>query len=204
MEAPAKPDELCGCARQVVGTIRCLECRPDRLQCPECAVKAHQFLPFHVTQRWQHGHFMNVPLADLGLTYYLGHDGIWCPAATGSSLPVDAQLIKVAHINGFHAVRIGFCRCRHAPSHVAQLLGARLFPGSISKPRSAYTIALLTYFHTLTWEANMPLYDYAKALCRFTDGTSPHDVKVSPFGSARQHCDLGYTYSRSLVTIIFG
>ncbi|KDQ18593.1 hypothetical protein BOTBODRAFT_103670, partial [Botryobasidium botryosum FD-172 SS1] len=65
-----------------------------------------------------------------------------------------------------------------AAPHATQLLRMRMFPGTLSKPRTAYTISLLVTFHTLTRESNLNTYDYAKALARFTDQYSPYDIKT--------------------------
>lgn len=185
MEASAEDGKLCSCSRDVATTIRCLECHPDRLQCAECALKSHTSLPLHRTERWQDNQFVTAPLIDFGLMYHLSHDGARCPSWKDGDKNPDGHVIQVAHVNGFHAVRIGFCRCFGAPSHATQLLRARMFPGSLSKPRTAYTISLLVTFHTLTWESNLNTYDYAKALARFTDQYSPYDIKVGLFCQLR-------------------
>ncbi|KDQ06493.1 hypothetical protein BOTBODRAFT_90682, partial [Botryobasidium botryosum FD-172 SS1] len=178
MEASAEHGKLCSCSRDVAATIRCLECHPDRLQCAQCALESHSSLPLHRTERWQDNHFVAAPLIDFGLMYHLSHDGARCPSWKDGDKNPDGHIIQVAHVNGFHAVRIGFCRCLNAPSHATQLLRMRMFPGTLSKPRTAYTISLLVTFHTLTRESNLNTYDYAKALARFTDQYSPYDIKT--------------------------
>ncbi|KDQ07225.1 hypothetical protein BOTBODRAFT_120331 [Botryobasidium botryosum FD-172 SS1] len=195
----------CSYCTEEPGLFRCLECHPERLSCKTCVLASHAALPFHRVEKWENKHFTALPLVDIEAVYHLSHDNTRCPHWKAPDPPApptytpnpdapaddrpkkrprrpqtsaaDGHIVRIAHTNGFHHVRIGYCRCPNAPDHATQLLRARIFPGTLSKPRTAYTIALLSYFLTSTWESNLTAYDYAKILCRLTHSYCPEDIK---------------------------
>ena len=91
----------------------------------------------------------------------------------------DGHLIQVAHTNGFHDLYVGYCGCVGAPDRFTQLLRARIFPGSVSQPRTAYTFAVLNLWHKSALEATINAYDFNKILCCLTDEDFPVEVKVN-------------------------
>lgn len=228
----------CICGNRT-GTIQCIECNPNELQCPSCTIKGHQFQPFHRIEQWRRGRFHSIQLQDLGYVYHLAHDGTRCPSmlcvgrarqaaspspdhaesprpdsptpdpsASGTAPtpppepsapsappePNNGYSIQVAHVNGFHSITVGYCGCASAPPKFVQLLRARIFPGSLVLPRTAYSIAMLDHFHKLTKEAATTAYDYLKLLCRLTDNNFAHKLKNTVryirLGQTRNDCIL--------------
>ncbi|KAJ6535408.1 hypothetical protein B0H10DRAFT_1858653, partial [Mycena sp. CBHHK59/15] len=74
----------------------------------------------------------------------LGHYGERCP---------DADLgrtFTLVDSNGIHATCLAFCRCKtpngkRGEPEFQQLLRAGIFPGSVSEPKTGYTLGLLDY-----------------------------------------------------------
>ncbi|KDQ06038.1 hypothetical protein BOTBODRAFT_121970, partial [Botryobasidium botryosum FD-172 SS1] len=154
---------------------QCPECHPDRLRCVACLISAHQHQPFHRLEQWQNGRFVPTSLADLGALYYIGHDGEPCPSLKG--LP-SAHKIQVAHVNGFHHLKVHYCVCVGAPAPSTQLLRARLFPGTLHSPKTAYMLEVLNYFRTLNLASCLTARNFLNTLARLTQPESPQDVQI--------------------------
>jgi hypothetical protein len=169
--------KMCSCGLDVVKYWCQDDCFNAPMLCKSCILDVHRHLPFHRLQQWQGTHFCRTSLLDLGGTIYLGHQGQRCPNLSNSLS--QGRLIVVTHTNSIHTLRIDFCHCHGAASEHLQLIQARLFPATITKPESAFTFGVLKEFHIHNLTSKKPLYDYFDALRRLTNNVFPQNVPVS-------------------------
>ena len=111
----------------------------------------------------------------MGLTVYFGHDGECCPRSSA------ATKLTVVDITGVHSLRICWCRCQLREDPL-QLLSARLYPASMSCPRTAFTFRLLDDFLLSNKISGCPAQSYYDRVRRLTDSAFPNKVpvRVSP------------------------
>ena len=119
---------------------------------------------------------MKVTLFDLGLSHQLGHNvGDPCP------LPSDPIKLMLFDVTGVHTVRVTYCFCEENGdgNRRTQLLDARWFPASWSRPGTAFTFRLLNSIHKLQTRSKINLYDFYNSLVSVTDaaGMSPPVVR---------------------------
>ncbi|KIJ41615.1 hypothetical protein M422DRAFT_255228 [Sphaerobolus stellatus SS14] len=152
--------------------FRCQECCQGPLLCAECMVECHRVLPFHQIEKWDDGFFKRISLFDLGHLLLLGHNGRVCPQSSTS----DIKKLIITHTNGIHKVKLVYCRCVDAGTHIEQLLRARFFPATLVEPRSAFTFSVLRHFHKMSNEAGSVAYGYIQTLQRLTNDVSQDEV----------------------------
>ena len=118
-----------------------------------------------------------MPLIDLGLRVQLGHNGGPCAAPCA----FDAPLV-VYHTNGAHSVNVSYCQCNEPAGgylFANQLLRSAWFPASLTRPRTAFTFAVLKHFHHLTLQGKTTAYDFYNSLVHETDNTGLKPPRVS-------------------------
>lgn len=83
-------------------------------------------------------------------------------------------------MNGVHDVGIDFCACgRSTQQHTVQLLRARLYPATVTAPKTAATYACLEAFELMSYESKITAFEYYQTLMRLTDNTGVIPLKVS-------------------------
>ncbi|KAJ6614049.1 hypothetical protein B0H10DRAFT_2436175 [Mycena sp. CBHHK59/15] len=98
----------------------------------------------------------------------LGHDGQQCPVAD------LGQSFTLVDTNGIHATSITFCRCA-SPTHMRglrefeQLMAAGIFPGSVTSPKTGYTMGLLQYHRQQRSQGKGSTYNFVLVLQRMAD-----------------------------------
>lgn len=192
----------CCCGNGEPALIRCLECHPTNVFCKPCALRFHRHRPFHRVEMWDTsaGHFAATNLVDLGFVYQLMHPDTPCvdsPLGTQNTPPKlhnkrGGDVVLVAHTNGFHRVSFSYCRCSGCPSHSAQLIQSRIFPGSPhARPESAYTVPMLEFGIALNLECAVNPYNYYNTLMRHTYNDLRGDASVIfPLFSSSVDCLL--------------
>ena len=118
-----------------------------------------------------------MPLIDLGLCVQLGHNGGPCATPRTFETP-----LTVYHTNGAHLVNVSYCECNEpAGSYLFanQLLRSSWFPASLTRPRTAFTFAVLKQFHHLTLQGKTTAYDFYNSLVHATDNTGLNPPPVS-------------------------
>jgi hypothetical protein len=184
-----------------VGNFRCLDCFGQGLLCHSCCLAAHSSLPFHTVEKWT-GEFFKKTLHTEGFILHLGHGGLCCPANVTSPAtefetagdgerykvdeillegwePRDTRTLVIIGISGVYQLIVSWCCCPGAPDHGTQLFQHRLFPASTSQPSTAFTFAVLEYFHIDAIECKTSASNFSNKLCRLTDFSSPQSVPVS-------------------------
>jgi hypothetical protein len=138
-----------------------------------------------IPQEWTGMYFKNTDLYSLGLSLQLGH--------TYGEPCLHPQLgdsnFLVIHTNGIHRVRIKFCDCPcvdPVPFN-RQLLQAGWWPGSLKKPKTCATLAVLTHFHKQTLQGKLSAFDFYRALELETDNSG---LMYLPVGSLFLHAAL--------------
>ncbi|KAJ7315117.1 hypothetical protein DFH08DRAFT_715859 [Mycena albidolilacea] len=157
---------------------RCKDCFSDALFCKACLVRMHRDNPLHRVEVWIDARFFEtVTLKSLGLRIQLGHGRYGtCPgtlakraAAADARVPWDEFCIVDS--NGVHEVGLDFCTCSLAETHDVQLLRARLYPATTTKPATAATFRVLRDFHLLSLEAKCSAHHFYNKLARQTNNS---------------------------------
>ncbi|KAG1851436.1 hypothetical protein DFJ58DRAFT_728881 [Suillus subalutaceus] len=125
-------------------------------------------------EEWTQDFFKRVSLKSLGLHIQLGHNpGEVClnkQRANGDDFTVvDAHEI--------HEIGLDFCGCETVQIHHIQLLRARWFPATSSKPQTATTFAVMEFFHLLSFESKVSPYEFYHSLAHRTDNTGITPIK---------------------------
>lgn len=95
--------------------------------------------------------------------------------------PRDTGTLVIVDISRVHQLNVSWCCCNGAPDHRAQLFQHHLFPASITRPSTAFTFAVLEYFHVDAVECKTSASNFFNKLRRLTDFSSPQSVPVSIF-----------------------
>ncbi|KAI6034671.1 hypothetical protein BKA83DRAFT_4461027 [Pisolithus microcarpus] len=179
---------ICEQCCQAEGSIRCMSCTGVHAWCGPCAVKAHRNLPFHKVQRWNGTHYQATSLMELGFLWHVGHGGVPCPQAQENPNPEESGYVSgegppnyrsvALHTEGIFTHEISWCSCPGSDpidSHLS-LLRERLFPASISKPKTAFTFDVLNHFLIDALECKTSAMSFYQKLKRFTNNTFPDRV----------------------------
>ncbi|KAJ7073391.1 hypothetical protein B0H15DRAFT_963765 [Mycena belliarum] len=89
---------------------------------------------------------------------------------------VEGRVLVVVDTNGIHSIRIVFCHCQRARPHYLQLVAARLFPATITRPSTVFTFAVLHNFHVHNLVSKKTAGDYYRALQKLTNNAFPNKV----------------------------
>ncbi|KAG1844776.1 hypothetical protein F4604DRAFT_1937331 [Suillus subluteus] len=194
-----KPSEVLECQSCQIGDgkFHCLTCSGDQTLCHPCMVKTHQHLPFHKVQEWTGKCFEDKSLEELGFVWYMGHGGQPCPFSEDpqawEDMPVDAEAgsvpmetfssstttstLTIIHSTGVFLHNIVWCGCpgSQRQQHL-QLLKARLFPASITRPRTAFTFEVLDHFLIDALECKTSASSFFEKIRRMTNHSFPDTV----------------------------
>lgn len=187
---------LCSSCRDDAADYRCCDCIDLRLYCRSCISYSHISCPFHriqvrvhtsdfeilllirfgsKQQKWTGTHFERWSLKQLGVRIQLGHaPGEHCP----NPKPAFDDDFIVLDTTGIHHVCIQFCDCTAKTYLPNQLMRARLFPATVSNPKTAATYRLLEQFHILRTQSKISAYEYYQSLARLTDNVSVENPPV--------------------------
>jgi len=175
-----------------MANIRCRDCFGGEMFCQGCTVDLHAISPFHVievsdnyeslqqlhlcSQKWNDMFFEPTTLKKIGLRIQLGHRaGDHCPNPRNAA----GDDFVVIDNNGIHQVGLDYCGCEKAGDLVTQLLRARLYPATITAPKSAATFNVLQFFQVLSFESKASVFEFYYTLMRRTDNTGTASVPVS-------------------------
>ncbi|KAG1893303.1 uncharacterized protein F5891DRAFT_1196533 [Suillus fuscotomentosus] len=174
LEGQGKNDhEACSC-RKPSPSFRCQDCFSTELFCHECVLSLHASAPLHRIKEWKDSFFHTTSLKHLGFRIQLGHKpGESCrrprPAYDNDFIIID--------VHSIHEVSLDFCNCKHEAPHFKQLLCARLFPATVTDPRTAATFSVLDLFHLLSFESKVSAYEFYHSLARRTDNTGIRPIR---------------------------
>ncbi|KAI6117023.1 hypothetical protein EDD16DRAFT_1520223 [Pisolithus croceorrhizus] len=141
---------ICEQCSEAEGSVWCMSCAGVHAWCGPCAVKAHRTLPFHKVQRWNGAHYQPTSLMDLGFLWHIGHGGDPCPCNGSDPDPEES-----GYVTG------------DGPSN------HRLFPASISKPKTTFTFDVLDHFLIDALECKTSAMSFYQKLKRFTKNAFP-------------------------------
>ncbi|KAG2117531.1 hypothetical protein BD769DRAFT_1672572 [Suillus cothurnatus] len=196
LEKPSSVSECQSC--QIgEGKFHCLTCSGNQTLCGSCIVKAHHFLPFHKVQEWTGKCFEDKSLKELGFVWYMGHGGQQCPFSEDpqawEDIPLDAEAgsvpmetfsgstttstMTIIHSTGVFLHNVVWCGCpgSNHRQHL-QLLEARLFPASITRPRTAFTFEVLDHFLIDALECKTSASSFFEKIRRLTNHSFPDTV----------------------------
>jgi hypothetical protein len=79
-----------------------------------------------------------------------------------------------------HEIGLDYCACGHSgKDQVEQLLERRLFPATITNPKTAATFRCLEVFELLQYESKLTPFEFYNTIARLTDNTGLVSVKVN-------------------------
>ena len=185
-----------------MGEFRCKDCFGQDLLCHSCCLEVHSSLPFHSIEKWSGEFFKKTSLHAEGFILHLGHGGLCCPEnvtspTTGGETagdeeqdeanevlleawePRDTRTLVIICVSGVYQLIVSWCCCPGAPDHGTQLFRHHLFPASTSRPSTAFTFAILDYFHVDAVECKTSASNFSNKLRQLTDFASPQSVPVS-------------------------
>ncbi|KAK7017019.1 hypothetical protein VNI00_018746 [Paramarasmius palmivorus] len=117
--------------------------------------------------RWNGDYFERATLKELGLTYQLNHQSLYCPK------PLDCHTqLRILHTNGIHDVSLKFCGCGNQIPQYQQLLRRGFYPATVHDGRikTAATFQYLELLSLQTLTTKSGTYDFYRALEKLTDG----------------------------------
>ena len=122
---------------------------------------------------------MDTSLFKLGASHQLGHD-----IDDSCDFPSKPSTLTLFDLSGIHTVRVMYCLCGQggippAPCR-SQLLHARWFPATCTRPSTAFTFRLLDFLHKLQTQSKVNLYDFYNSLTFVNDsaGQKPPVVRL--------------------------
>ncbi|KAJ7450922.1 hypothetical protein B0H11DRAFT_2246504 [Mycena galericulata] len=161
----------CGIDKHV-RKVGCSDCMQPELLCRQCWVIKHRTMPTHWALVWnakdrffeKHDFCRVMKNSWIGL----GHYGEPCPDAD------MAHTFTLVDCNGIHATALAFCRCKTSDGEPGapefqQLLQAGIFPGSVTNPKTGYTLGLLEYYRQLRSQGKGSAYNFVRVLQRMAD-----------------------------------
>ncbi|KAF9471567.1 hypothetical protein BDN70DRAFT_909334 [Pholiota conissans] len=161
--------DSCAKCKKECGEYECLDCFGREMLCSKCITNTHTNLFLHHVQHWNGNFFVKTSLKDLGLRVQLGHvNGEQClkpeQARNDDFVIIDTDAI--------HNVLLDFCGCGNiTQQHTVQLLRARLFPATVTNPKSAATFRSLEYLEILSYESKLSVFEFYQTISRCTDNT---------------------------------
>lgn len=87
--------------------------------------------------------------------------------------------VAVVDTSGVHIISVRFCECPNARSRDKQMFEMGMFPASFTRPKTAFTFALLNDFTLDNLECGTSAMNYYSKLRRITSSSFPHMVQVS-------------------------
>ncbi len=153
-----------------------LRCIAFRLVLPPFIISSISLLLYALHQQWNGFYFKQTSLQALGQHIQLGHDGAPCPSPL-----LSPTTSTVLHVNGIHSVYIDQCACQENwnINITAQFLRLGLWLATVLDPKTAATIQLLDFFHQLTLQSKVNLYDFYWTLSHLISCTDDSVVPVS-------------------------
>lgn len=85
-------------------------------------------------------------------------------------------------MSGVHIVRIRYCLCGTNPlTSRSQLIRARWFPATWSRPNTVFTFCLLDFLHKLQAQDKVNIYDFYASLVPVSNVADSKPLTVCPF-----------------------
>jgi hypothetical protein len=173
-------NETCLCGRGP-RHIKCHDCFRSPPICRNCFVESHQQLPLHWAMIWDtsKGHYIKRDFSQVlpdtaSAVVKLGHTDFRTPCPNSrSNVP-----FTIVHSNGVHKTLARFCECPDASDRTTQLMRARLFPGTLTDPKTAFTFEVLKEFSMHNLQSKCGAFDYMKSLRRLTNNEAINTVPV--------------------------
>ena len=126
-------------------------------------------------QCWNGHFFEKISLQRLGLRIQLRHSGVPCPCPERGP-----QHFTVFGLTGIHNIDIDYCGCQINPiSKTVQILRQGWFLATFNRPQTAFTFDCLSFFHELTLQGKVNLYDFYHTLLRVSDNANLEKTVVS-------------------------
>ncbi|KAI6117514.1 hypothetical protein EV401DRAFT_2072574 [Pisolithus croceorrhizus] len=142
-------------------------------------------------QRWNGAHYQPTSLMDLGFLWHIGHGGDLCPCNWSDPDPEESGYVTgdgppnhrksswfqmtIVHTEGIFSHEVSVCKCPGSDPNDwhLDLLHQRLFPASISKPKTAFTFDVLDHFLIDALECKTSAMGFYQKLKRFTNNAFP-------------------------------
>ncbi|KAE9398541.1 hypothetical protein BT96DRAFT_821787, partial [Gymnopus androsaceus JB14] len=146
----------------------CCNCYTPELYCEDCMTDCHAYMPFHRLERWN-SEFFKRTLEDCGMILELGGHTKEKPCLMVSIASLEN--LTVVNKNGIQDITVWYCSCHLAGTWRQQLLRARLWPATLSNPKTAVTFDCLEHFQMLNLMRKTSGSEFYETLERVTDNT---------------------------------
>ncbi|TFY58980.1 hypothetical protein EVJ58_g6064 [Rhodofomes roseus] len=164
--------DACPTCLDGLAEYRCADCADLQLYCGACTVESHSHNPWHRLTVWVKSHFRRTTLKNLGLRIQLGHPpGERCPNPK-AAFNDDFVILDTT---GIHRVALDFCDCTQKQQLPVQLMRARLFPATVTNPKTAATYRLMEHFHLLRTQSKISAHEFYQCLARQTENVEPQE-----------------------------
>lgn len=114
----------------------------------------------------------------MGLVLELGDHTKDKPCLTHEFVPLED--LTVIHTTGIQNITVRYCTCQNALHRRLQLLRARLWPATITNPRTAVTFDCLEHFQMLNLMTKTSGSEFYETIEHLTDNTGMKVPPVSP------------------------
>ena len=197
----APSNRTCTMCNATPGSYRCTDCFGQHFLCQLCCVSAHLTLPFHRIQQFNGRYFERSDLDQLGYFLDLRRHTHECSSAApnmneslgsnhdlsedddgnadhpGELIPARSNLIIVSS-TGIFKRTVVWCRCANTPKPYVQLLRAKLFPASFTRPSTAFTFEVLDHFRIDALECKTAAMNFISKIVRISNEAFPASVPV--------------------------
>jgi hypothetical protein len=165
--------ETCsGCAAQLDAPLRCTSCFYLPVYCKSCLLESHQQLPFHdIEIRMTEGYWARTTLFQQRFILPI-HPGE-CSGPQESDF-TDMTIITSSRIC---QMTVKWCTCVK-DDRADQLLSIRLYPATMTSPKTAFTFEGLDHFLTEHSICKTTAYSFYDKLRHLTDAVDPKSLKV--------------------------
>lgn len=188
--APPATMACASCSTSNAG-FRCIVCFDSPIYCLECMLSMHERLPFHHVEQWNGEYFTKTTLHHLGYVLHLCRKtnkcslGLHSHNAPGSSsfIPpalqsTSSQEMTLISSSGIHTITVAWCTCFDA-DYSSQLMATRLFPATMTRPKTAFTFELLDHFLVDSTVCKTTAYSFYDKLRHLTDSANASSLPVS-------------------------
>ena len=133
----------------------------------------------------------------------LGHSGARCPCPESGS-----HHFTVLDLSGVHHINIDYCGCPDISlSKVVQILRHGWFPAMFDRPQMAFTFECLSFFHELTLQGKVNMYDFYHTIMRVSDNAGLSKTVVSCFLGIKKpkfHLALSIGTQNFIASFVYG
>ena len=94
-------------------------------------------------------------------------------------LILDEDVVVMIHTTGVFQHVVRWCKCVSPHEQHIDMLRLRLFPATMTRPRTVFSFDVLDHFYADSMECKTSAHSFFNKLCRLTNNAFPQMVPVS-------------------------